>query len=155
MQAEFQCSYSLQLLLGNQQRILTAHFRVSPFAFPLGRVLVLLHLATTTDLNLVPLKPLQHVAGGGAVFFSMRQMDEPRQRHTKFRNGPRDFEGPVRLWTDRIEGNMIDWDIQRPATMSYTKKKTGEALSDEVTTRDTSCKALTDRVSQKDTDGTP
>ena len=42
MQAEFQCSYSLQLLLGNQQQILTVHFHVSPFAFPLGRVLVLL-----------------------------------------------------------------------------------------------------------------
>ena len=35
------------------------------------------------------------------------------------------------------------------------KKKTGEALSDEVTTRDTSREALTDRVSQKDTDVTP
>ena len=52
MQAEFQCSYSLQLLLGNQQQILTPHFHVSPFAFPLGRALVLLHLATTTDSNL-------------------------------------------------------------------------------------------------------
>ena len=43
MQAEFQCSYSLQLLLGNQQQILTVHFHVYSFAFPLGRVLVLLH----------------------------------------------------------------------------------------------------------------
>ena len=43
MQAEFQCSYSLQLPLGNQQQILTAHFHVSSFAFPLGRALVLLH----------------------------------------------------------------------------------------------------------------
>ena len=53
MQGEFQCSYSLQLLLGNQQQILTAHFHVSPFAFHLGRVLVLLQLATTMDSNLV------------------------------------------------------------------------------------------------------
>ena len=53
MQAEFQCSYSLQLLLGNQQQILTAHFHVSSFAFPSGIVLVLLHLATTADSNLV------------------------------------------------------------------------------------------------------
>ena len=42
MQAEFQCSYSLQLPLGNQQQILTVHFHVYSFAFPLGRVLVLL-----------------------------------------------------------------------------------------------------------------
>ena len=35
------------------------------------------------------------------------------------------------------------------------KKKTGEALSDEVTTRDTGREALMDRVSQKDTDATP
>ena len=52
MQAEFQCSYNLQLLLGNQQQILTAHFHVYSFAFPLGRALVLLQLATTTDSNL-------------------------------------------------------------------------------------------------------
>ena len=52
-QAEFQCSYSLQLLLGNQQQSLTVHFHVSPFALPLGRVLVLLQLVTTMDSNLV------------------------------------------------------------------------------------------------------
>ena len=61
----------------------------------------------------------------------------------------------MQLWTDKTEGNMIDWDVQRPATTSYTKKKTGEALSDEVTMRDTSREALTDRVSQKDTDAKP
>ena len=47
MQAEFQCSYSLQLPLGNQQQILTAHFHVYSFAFPLGRALVLLQRACT------------------------------------------------------------------------------------------------------------
>ena len=52
MQAEFQCSYSLQLPLGNQQHIPAAHFHVYSFAFPLGRALVLLQLATTTDSNL-------------------------------------------------------------------------------------------------------
>ena len=52
MQTEFQCSYSLQLLLGNQHHIPAAHFHVYSFAFPSGNVLVLLHLATTTDSNL-------------------------------------------------------------------------------------------------------
>ena len=40
--------HSLQLLLGNQQHILTVHFHVSPFAFPLGRILVLLQQAVLT-----------------------------------------------------------------------------------------------------------
>ena len=56
------CSYSLQLLLGNQQQILTAHFHVSPFAFPLGRVLVLLqqaepHARTAPRRRLAPPPP--------------------------------------------------------------------------------------------------
>ena len=47
MQTEFQCSYSLQLLLGNQQHIPAAHFHVYSFAFPSGNVLVLLQRGHT------------------------------------------------------------------------------------------------------------
>ena len=51
MQAEFQCSYSLQLLLGNQQQILTAHFHVYSFAFPLGSTVVSLQREWQLDMG--------------------------------------------------------------------------------------------------------
>ena len=82
MQAEFQCSYSLQLPLGNQQQILTAHFHVSSFAFPLGRALVLLQLATTMDSNLayVTGSPRSKKRKGKKEESPPREPERPREK---------------------------------------------------------------------------
>ena len=59
MQAEFQCSYSLQLLLGNEQQIPAAHFHVYSFAFPSGNVLVSLQRSGGTTSGVVSLGQAQ------------------------------------------------------------------------------------------------
>ena len=84
----------------------------------------------------------------------MWQTDEPRQQHKVPGRSMR--LGESRATSDRQDRRQHDR-LGRTEASNYElhKKKTGEALSDEVTTRDTGCKALMDRVSQKDTDATP
>ena len=80
-------------------------------------------------------------------------MDEPRQRHKV--PGWSTRLGESHVTSDRQDRRQHDR-LGRTEASNYElhKKKTGEALSDEVTTRDTGREALMDRVSQKDTDAT-
>ena len=81
-------------------------------------------------------------------------MDEPRQQHKVPGRSTR--LGESRATSDRQDRRQHDrLGCTEASNYELHKKKTGEALSDEVTTRDTGHEALTDRVSQKDTDVTP